>query len=49
MRWPWQRETRDSSYTDALVSLIVEQSSGATLAKRAVPAHDELSRSLPRA
>ena len=34
--WPWsKRETRDSSYTDALVSLIVEQSSGATLARPA--------------
>ena len=32
MRWPWQSEKRDSSFTDALVSLIVEQSSGATLA-----------------
>ena len=36
MRWPWsKRETRDSSFTDALVSLIVEQSSGATLARPA--------------
>ena len=34
--WPFnKRETRDSSYTDALVSLIVEQSSGATLARPA--------------
>ena len=46
MRWPWQRETRDSSYTDALVSLIVEQSSGATLAKPAATGALEASASI---
>ena len=45
MRWPWfhKLEVRDSSYTDALVSLIVEQSSGATLAKPAATAALEAS------
>ena len=43
MRWPWNREKRESSYTDALVSLIVEQSSGATLAKPAATAALEAS------
>ena len=36
--WPFkqqQNETRDSSYTDSIVALIAEQSSGATLAKPA--------------
>ena len=34
MRWPFTKpEQRDSSFTDALVSLIVQQSSGATLAR----------------
>ena len=47
MRWPWSRlEARDSSYTDALVSLIVEQSSGATLAKPAATAALEASASI---
>ena len=46
MRWPWQRETRDSSYTDALVSLIVQQSSGATLAKPAATGALEASASI---
>ena len=46
MRWPWQRETRDSSYTDALVSLIVQQSSGETLAKPAATGALEASASI---
>ena len=33
MRWPWQTETRDSSFTDSLIAQIVSQSSGATLAR----------------
>ena len=33
--WPWgnKPETRDSSYTDAVVALIAEQASGGTLAR----------------
>ena len=47
MRWPWTKlEARDSSYTDALVSLIVEQSSGATLAAPAATAALEASASI---
>ena len=47
MRWPWEKlEVRDSSYTDALVSLIVEQSSGSTLAKPAATAALEASSSI---
>ena len=47
MRWPWSKlEARDSSYTDALVSLIVEQSSGATLAAPAATAALEASASI---
>ena len=33
--WPWKSEKRESSYTDALISQIVSQASGATLAKPA--------------
>ena len=34
MRWPWSNpEVRESGYTDALVALLVQQTSGATLAK----------------
>ena len=47
MRWPWTKlEARDSSYTDALVSLIVEQSSGATLARPATTGALEASASI---
>ena len=47
MRWPWEKlEVLDSSYTDALVSLIVEQSSGSTLAKPAATAALEASSSI---
>ena len=35
MRWPWQTEQRDSSFTDTLIAQIVSQASGATLAKPA--------------
>ena len=35
MRWPWQTEQRDSSFTDSLIAQIVSQASGATLAKPA--------------
>ena len=44
--WPFKREKRDSSYTDALVSLIVEQSSGATLARPATTGALEASASI---
>ena len=33
MRWPWQTEQRDSSFTDTLIQTIVAQASGATLAR----------------
>ena len=33
MRWPWQTEQRDSSYTDTLIAQIVSQASGGTLAR----------------
>ena len=46
MRWPWQRETRDSSYTDSIVALIAEQASGATLAKPAATGALEASASI---
>ena len=47
MRWPWSKlEARDSNYTDALVSLIVQQSSGATLAKPSGTAALEASASI---
>ena len=46
MRWPWKRETRDSSYTDAVVALIAEQASGATLAKPAATGALEASASI---
>ena len=46
MRWPWKRETRDSSYTDALIQTIVEQASGATLAKPAATGALEASASI---
>ena len=48
MRWPWSNkpEQRDSSYTDALVSLIVERSSGATLARPAATGALEASASI---
>ena len=36
MRWPWTKlEARESSYTDSIIALIAEQSSGATLARPA--------------
>ena len=35
MRWPWQTEQRDSSFTDTLIAQIVSQASGGTLAKPA--------------
>ena len=46
MRWPWQRETRDSSYTDSIIALIAEQASGATLAKPAATGALEASASI---
>ena len=46
MRWPWQREKRDSSYTDTLIQTIVEQASGATLAKPAATGALEASASI---
>ena len=48
MRWPWSLEKRDStsSYTDAVVSLIVSQASGATLAKPAATGALESSASI---
>ena len=33
MRWPWKTEQRDSSFTDSLISQIVAQASGGTLAR----------------
>ena len=41
-----QREQRDSSYTDSLIALIVEQASGATLAKPAATGALEASASI---
>ena len=46
MRWPWKRETRDSSYTDSIIALITEQASGATLAKPAATGALESSASI---
>ena len=46
MRWPWQREKRDSSYTDTLIQTIVQQASGATLAKPAATGALEASASI---
>ena len=46
MRWPWQSEKRDSSYTDTLIQTIVEQASGATLAKPAATGALEASASI---
>ena len=46
MRWPWQTEQRDSSFTDSLVALIVSQASGATLAKPAATGALEASASI---
>ena len=47
MRWPWsKRETRESSYTDSIIALIAEQSSGATLAKPAATGALEASASI---
>ena len=46
MRWPWKRETRDSSYTDTLIQTIVSQASGATLAKPAATGALEASASI---
>ena len=46
MRWPWQRETRDSSFTDTLIAQIVSQASGGTLAKPAATGALEASASI---
>ena len=46
MRWPWQTETRDSSYTDTLIAQIVSQVSGGTLAKPAATGALEASASI---
>ena len=46
MRWPWQSEKRGSSYTDSIIALIAEQSSGATLAKPAATGALEASASI---
>ena len=46
MRWPWQSEKRDSSFTDTLIQTIVEQASGATLAKPAATGALEASASI---
>ena len=46
MRWPWRSEKRDSSYTDTLIQTIVEQASGATLAKPAATGALEASASI---
>ena len=45
-RWPWQTETRDSSYTDTLIAQIVSQASGGTLAKPAATGALEASASI---
>ena len=46
--WPFtkQRETRDSSYTDAVVALLAEQASGGTLARPAATGALEASASI---
>ena len=44
--WPWKSEKRESSYTDALISQIVSQSSGGTLAKPAATGALEASASI---
>ena len=44
--WPFKREKRDSSYTDTLIQTIVEQASGATLARPAATGALEASASL---
>ena len=44
--WPWKSEKRESSYTDALISQIVSQASGATLAKPAATGALEASASI---
>ena len=46
MRWPWQREKRDSSFTDTLIAQIVSQASGGTLAKPAATGALEASASI---
>ena len=46
MKWPWQREERESSFTDTLIQTIVEQASGATLAKPAATGALEASASI---
>ena len=46
MRWPWQTEQRDSSFTDTLIAQIVSQASGATLAKPAATGALEASASI---
>ena len=46
MRWPWQTEKRESSYTDSIIALIAEQASGATLAKPAATGALEAAASL---
>ena len=47
MRWPWSNpEVRESSYTDALISLIVQENSGTTLAKPSGTAALEASASI---
>ena len=46
MRWPWQTEQRDSSFTDSLIAQIVSQASGGTLAKPAATGALEASASI---
>ena len=46
MRWPWQTEQRDSSFTDTLIAQIVSQASGGTLAKPAATGALEASASI---
>ena len=46
MRWPWQSEKRDSSFTDTLIAQIVSQASGGTLAKPAATGALEASASI---
>ena len=46
MRWPWQSEKRDSSFTDSLIAQIVSQASGGTLARPAATGALEASASI---
>ena len=46
MRWPWQSEKRDSSFTDTLIAQIVSQASGGTLARPAATGALEASASI---